>query len=209
MSRRSLVLGDQSFEIESAVLGATLADPVLARLNGLANHPLPLLWGLEVRARGRDIDGLRWEPVLAANDLRPRLRRWHDWTGLRLDWSDAAMRDDDPSGAIYVLTHETIQSSSLTFGARNGVGFAVHWQGTWHPEVRSGFDRDVPFRFEGTATFGGIRVDASGRDDAASVRARLQALIELEALSQQPIVPTGQRYADGTPSASVRFVPTP
>jgi hypothetical protein len=209
MSRSMLLLGDQSFEIESAMLDATLADPYLGRLNGLANHPLPLLWGLEVRGRGRDIGGQRWEPVMAANDLKPRLRRWHDWTGLRFDWSDAAVRADDPSGAIYLLTHEAIQSSSLTFGARDRAGFAVRWQGTWHPAVRPGFDRNVRFRFEGTVTFGGIRVDASERDDAASVRTRLQALIETDAMVQQAIVPTGQRYADGTRSASVRFLPMP
>jgi hypothetical protein len=204
-----LSIGDQTFSLEQATLEASLADPYLAQMNSLAHRPLPLLWTLSVKARSRAVGEIVWAPRLTADHLTPPVRRWIDLVGYARNWDTSKPREDDPAGSIYVVTHESITRSSLTFVSRTGAQFQVLWHGTCDLFISATYQDTVPFRFSGPVQFAGVRVDASEKDSAQTVRQRLAQRIALDNLRQTALRLSDQRYADGTRMASAQFVPTP
>jgi hypothetical protein len=204
-----LSIGDQTFSLEQATLEASLADPYLAQMNSLAHRPLPLLWTLSVKARSRAVGEIVWAPRLTADHLTPPVRRWIDLVGYARNWDTSKPREDDPAGSIYVVTHESITRSSLTFVSRTGAQFQVLWHGTCDLFISATYQETVPFRFSGPVQFAGVRVDASEKDSAQTVRQRLAQRIALDNLRQTALRLSDQRYADGTRMASAQFVPTP
>ncbi len=204
-----LRIADLDFDVQDAELSATRADPHLARLNGLAPAGLPLIWGLSVRTRPRQLDGAEWAPRLSLDDWTPRIADWRELAGVTLRWSGDSEDPDarDPAGSLYVFTHESMLSNTLRVGRRNGTRFAFAWSGTARVSGDQPFDRPVRVLVSGELQFTGITIEGSARDDEAAFAARLAAVTRPGALRAQPIQRSNLSHSDGTHRASVQFLP--
>lgn len=209
MSAR-LQIGTLAFDVAEATLEATLADPHLARRNGIDPASLPLLWLLRVVAAERAVGRETWAPALEVIDLMPRIDRWTRLDGWTARWKlpDADPAAPAPQATLALQLHESLRDNVLRVGARRGTSFAFGWRALTDLYGEPPLAGTVPVVVSGELRFTGITVDTSERETDAEVRTRLAGRIRLDALRALPRDVADHRYEDGVRMARVRFVPS-
>jgi hypothetical protein len=208
MSHQQLKLRNLTFPIAEATITATLVDPHwAAKYAPDGDHRL--FWSLDVQAAPLKVQREMWEPRIYHETMHFDIRSWKKLEGQSLQWSKSFdERSGEPNGGFYVFEHGDITRADLRIGARSSTGFVVDWTGRCNVHFDGGeFGADVPFELNATAVFRQIVVNASEKDDDASVRARLAQYLELADLIQQPLELLRHRYEDGVRIAHGVFNP--
>jgi hypothetical protein len=200
-----ITLKDRQFVIDRAELSAAISDPYWSeKYNPTGDRRLT--WFLEIAGTpvpGNDM----WEVLVYKNNLHFPIRHWKDVARQVVEWTEVV--DDEfgePNGNVYMLEHEGISHARLRFGERDGIRFRVEWEGTCDVLWSEEYDRDLPFSLTGWATFTGVMVNGSERDDEQSLHQRLAAYLELSDFKPGPLCRDGH-YNSGVGMAHMMFTP--
>ena len=202
-----LRLRDLVFDIDSATLGAGLADPYWAAKYDPKN-PVSLNWSLAIECKDLEHDEEFWAPAVTYDGARPAVERWTDWAGQVIEWTRPFDKvTGKPNGSFYVFDHSDIRRSRIEFVSRRGLDFDIDWSGVCDVHWKGKYKTSVPFALRATATFTDIIVHANERDTEATVRERLSQHLKLDGLRQGPFEHSEHRYQDGVAMASCKFTP--
>jgi hypothetical protein len=119
----------------------------------------------------------------------PPVRRWWEIEGQTIQWDTPAdERSGIPNGGFYLFEHNDILQATLRFLDRKGRRFRIHWKGScnvfWD---KNKYGEDVPFDLNTVATFTGISVGGSWKDNDETMRKRLSQYLDPADFVQQPI----------------------
>ncbi len=179
-------LGKLEFAVESADLCAGFSDAGMLVFDLLDKEKKPKIkWYLEIDMEYGDFvtESAQQEaeeegeepfyesvpPVLYHNNgFRMDVKSWKDLEGMSKTWESDCNKDGEEAGSLYVFEHEDVTSGKIEFLKREGNVFHVKWSGTANVFWDDEYDEDVPFEFEGDATFRALLasgVDATNLDD--------------------------------------------
>lgn len=179
-------LGKLEFEVESAVIDATFSDAGMSVFDLTTKENQPkFVWTLEIDMEERDFvtesalleaEEEGEEPFYESaspmlyhnNGFRMNVKSWKDLEGMSKTWESDNNEDGEEAGYLYVFEHENVTSGTIEFLRREGNVFHVKWIGTANVFWDDEYDEDVPFEFEGDATFRellALGVDAANLDD--------------------------------------------
>jgi hypothetical protein len=201
-----LLLRDRRFQIATAKITGAISDPYWCdKYNG--GKGKELTWEIEVETKGRMFDGESWRPNLGHSMVLP-VRRWIDLEGQSRSWKVAVDRKTgEPNGSFYVFEHADIPRATLTFGRRKGNAFRIDWDGECHVHWSEPYRKNVPFFLTALATFDGVDVHGSERDDKTAFRDRLGEYLDADDFRAGPIRRDEHEYKNGVRLASVHFPP--
>ncbi len=189
-------LGKLEFEVESAVIDAVFSDAGMGVLDPLRKENQPeFKWYLEIEMKDGDFvtewipddedddDEPFYEsvsPILYHNNgFRMDVKSWKDLEGMSKTWESDCNEDGEEAGYLYVFEHEDVTSGTIEFLKREGNVFYVKWNGTANVFWNDEYGEDVPFEFEGDATFKGLLtlgVDVTNLED---VKIKLSKYIDM------------------------------
>ena len=112
-----LKIADQVFEIEYSNFSAHIS---------IGEAGWDVSWSLEFRAKGKEVNGIEWEPRINPHSLAlsiPNLRALSQSKIKLQDYDD----NEEPMFLLYVFEHEAIRDVQLTFEEwkSNTIGFKL------------------------------------------------------------------------------------
>jgi hypothetical protein len=201
-----LLLNDRRFQIVAATITGVIADPYWCdKHNGGKGKELK--WEIEVETKGRMFDGDLWRPNLGHSMVLP-VRRWIDLVGQSRSWNVPVDRETgEPNGSFYVFEHADMPRATLTFGKRKGNVLRIDWEGKCHVHWSEPYRKNVPFSLKAAATFQGVDVHGTERDDKTAFRNRLGEYLDPADFRAGPIRLSEHKYKNGARLASIHFTP--
>ena len=194
------------FDVAEAGIRCTIGDPHWLATYGGGGDVRPV-WALSCQASEKRVRGYDWAPHAYQENLYLPIRDWRALAGQTVSWSEPRDDDDEPNGGFYVFEHEDIPDGVLRFLEWDHDRIRFEWTGHCDIHFDDDYDEGVPFRIEAWATFDGLRVSGSEKDDVAKVRARAERFFDLGGFEQGPLERGPARYQDGVEMADCWFRP--
>ena len=203
----TFTIKDLAFEVADAGLQCTIGDPHWRETYGGGGDVAPV-WALSCQASEKEVHGYAWAPHAYQENLHLPIRDWRAVAGQTVSWSQPWDEEhDEANGGFYVFEHEDIRDGVLRFLEWNGARIRFEWTGHSDIHFDDDYDAGVPFRIEAWATFDGLLVNGSEKDDDTSVRARAGRFFDLDGFEQGALERGPGRYEDGLEMAECWFRP--
>lgn len=192
-------LGKLEFEVESATVRASYAEPKFNQRAGSMKAEETFDWTIDIHMKDGDFVYELSEEELEELDedeepfyesVSPRLYHnngfvvnissWKELEGQTLVWESEYNANDEEAGFLYVFEHEAVTKGKIEFLERRGNLFMVRWSGTANVYWNDEYGEDVPFLFEGEVRFTGIGAGSDVELTEEEVRTAMQKYINMD-----------------------------
>ena len=157
-----LKIAEQVFDLDSSEFQAHVR---------IGQNGWQVSWGLELRGRPKEVDGIEWRPHLSAHAFSTQLPGLDKLAGTTLQLEDCD-EDDEPLFMLCVFEHEPVRDVRLSFQGWQGSRIQFRLEGVVDVYADDAHGADLPVEVELLLPFDGVVVDEGHADKAGEKFAR-------------------------------------